>query len=472
MRYTDVFKEIYRDNKKWIYFYLTLCLTFSMLAFGNPYLVQATEAITVTETVTALGGEFGALFAPVAQGYMSSIDTPTVLTLLCGVSVALDYIPESTLVKIGDVIDVEGLEGIAGYSFGILDWTPFRVLCVVWFVISKLLKSNRLTRTTAVILEDVETKIGAVVTVLVVATQFLANIAPKTTVQAATQTAGAGNPLQTGMNALVCFCLLISVLVVYFFISYLFYFLDIVMLPVCSVVGMSSSGVELVKTLGIGGLLYLSICHPIVFFCMMVLLFVVAVALFRKAYITVRYFKHIYVKPFFKRISGFDAQMPLVSAKVPKKVRNYVGASEPMILLPVYPVKTVSGIDCLRKHDKWWLVVTSQKQFICKPVRGKNTCYCVILKNTPSNKLFIKKSLRFFEIFSLAEGEENIGKLFRKVPKNLHFVFSMEYAYRFEDLKALTGYTDYTAYSSLIKEEQKQIKAASRKPGLFRKAGL
>jgi len=472
MTYLQAFKDLYKENKKWICFCLTVCLTFSMLAFGNANLSRASEAITVTETVSTLGGEFGTLFAPVAQGYMSSVDTPTVLTVLCGISIALDHIPESTLIKIGDVIDVDGLERITEYSFGIIDYNLFRVLCLAWFVITKLLKSNRLTHTTAVILEDIETKIGAVVTVLVVATQFLANIAPKSTVQAASDALQAGTVIQNSFNAILCFVLLVSVLIFYFFVRYLFYFIDIILLPICSVVGLSSGGVELAKTMGIIGLLYLSVCHPYVFLVAIGLIFVVALVSFKKAYITIRYFKCIYVKPFFKRLVGFDRDIPLVWAKAPKKVRNFIGEEKPDILIPVYLVKKVPGIECTLKHDRWWFVATRERKYICKPCRGKNICYSIELQNAVTNKMFIKKSLRFFEVFHLAEGEENIGKLFRKVHKGLHFVFSMEYFYRFEEIKRLTGYMDYTLYSNQIKEDIKQAKKIDRKRGLFRKAGL
>ena len=89
-----------------------------------------------------------------------------------------------------------------------------------------------------------------------------------------------------------------------------------------------------------------------------------------------------------------------------------------------------------------------------------------------ADKIFIKKSLRFFEIFNLAEGEGNIGKLFSKVPKRLHVVFSMEYFYRFEEMKMLTGFMDYTLYSNQIKESNKQAKKTARKLKAFGKVGL
>lgn len=458
MTYKQAFQAFYYENRKFILFCLTICLVFSMLAYGNAHMIRASEAVTMTETVSALGGEFGEVFAPVAEGYMSSIDTPTVLTILCSISIALDHIPESALTKMGEIIDVDGLEGLADYSFGIIDYNFFRILCVVWFVVTKLLKSNELTHTTAVILEDVETKIGAVVTILVVATQFLANIAPQATVQAA-EASQSGGAVQNGFTAVVCFGLLVSVFITYFFVSYFIYFIDIVLLPICSVVGLSSFGVELLKTIGISILFYLSIFHPILFLVVFGAIFLLAVLLFRKAYITIRYFKRIYVKPFFKRFSGFDREISLVSSNAPKKVLNYIGEAKVDVIIPVYLARKVANHDYVMKHDRWWFVSVGNKRFICKPCFCKNDCYCMELQNTVADKMFIKKSLRFFEVFNLEAGEEkNIGRLFTKIHKRMHFVFSMEYCYRFDELKELTGYMDYTIYCNQVKESNKLAK--------------
>ena len=69
--------------------------------------------------------------------------------------------------------------------------------------------------------------------------------------------------------------------------------------------------------------------------------------------------------------------------------------------------------------------------------------------------MFIKKSLRFFEVFHLQGQKEDIGRTFRRVPKTLHFAFSKEYSYRYDVIKAITGYTDYAEYKKQLKTKQK-----------------
>lgn len=76
--------------------------------------------------------------------------------------------------------------------------------------------------------------------------------------------------------------------------------------------------------------------------------------------------------------------------------------------------------------------------------------------------MFIKKSLRFFEIFNLKGGEENVGRSFRKVHKKIHVVFSKEYYYCFEKIKAITTFIDYTEYAKQIKQGIKLSKKEQR----------
>jgi len=71
MTYKQAFQEFYYENKRFILFCVSICLVFSMLAYGKAHLTRASETVTMTETVSTLGGEFGTVFAPVAEGYMT-----------------------------------------------------------------------------------------------------------------------------------------------------------------------------------------------------------------------------------------------------------------------------------------------------------------------------------------------------------------------------------------------------------------
>lgn len=462
MTYSQIFKEIYYENKKFIRAYVTICLVFSILAFGDGNLAFASNGFTTVEIVSTLGGSFGKVVAPVAQGYLGSIDAPSAMLIFSIISLALDFIPESDLATLGNAIGVDGLEGLSNYSFGILDFNVVKIICLIWFLFAKLSKSNRVTYTTGLILENYESKIGGFINGLVVASQFLANIPLGITVQAASTTSQPTDVVKHSFNALICFILLMSVLVIYLFIRCLFFFINIILLPVCTIVRFSALGIEAIKTMSIIGLVYTAIFHPIIFCVIFALMLIVAIWLFKTAYITIRYFKNIYVKPFFKSFRGYDSDIPLVTPKIPKKVRRYVTESDIDIIIPVYILKKMSGQKSMRWHDRWWFVSAKDKQYICKPCFMKDTCYRIDLNNSIDKKMFIKKSLRFFEIFNLKGTEEDIGRVFRKVHKKIHFVFSKEYYYRFTEIKELTLYTDYTEYRKQIKQNIKLSRAEKR----------
>lgn len=134
MTYSQIFKEIYYENKKFIRAYVTICLVFSILAFGDGNLAFASNGFTTVEIVSTLGGSFGKVVAPVAQGYLGSIDAPSAMLIFSIISLALDFIPESDLATLGNAIGVDGLEGLSNYSFGILDFNVVKIICLIWFL--------------------------------------------------------------------------------------------------------------------------------------------------------------------------------------------------------------------------------------------------------------------------------------------------------------------------------------------------
>lgn len=457
MTYSQIFDEIYSENKKKILSYITICLLFSVFAFGTGNMAFASSDFTTSEIVTTLGGSGGAMLAPLtlAQGCLSGIDAPSALFILCLASFTLDMIPEETLVNVGDTLGIENLEALSDYSFGILDYTAFKIVCIAWFVIAKLAKSNGVSQEISKIFGEFESALTVLINFLVIGSQFLANVPLGTTVQAAEANSHALNAVTYSFNALFCFISLLLVFVMYFFIRYLFYFIDIILLPICSIVPFSSFGVESVKTISVAGLFYLAIFHPVIFYTILSLILIVAIALFKTAYITVRYFKNIYIRPFFKKLRGYDTEIPLVSPKLPKKVKHYLSDFDVQFAIPVYILKKLSSEKSMRWHDRWWFVSAKDKQFLCKPSFMKNTCHHIDLHSNINHKIFIKKSLRFFEIFTLQGSEEPIGRTFRRVPKNLHFAFSKEYSFRYDIIKTITKYTDYTEYKKQIKTKQK-----------------
>lgn len=463
MTYLEILKEIYYENKKSILAYLTVCLVFSIFMFGAVNFVHADNSYSTEQIMGAFGGNAAVGLITTLQFSVGSMDTSTALFLCSLLSLFFDIIPESTLSAIGTTAGLSWIEEFSNCSFGLLDINFFRVIFAVWFIASKLSKSNRLTHSVAVILEDVENKIALFVNVIVAFSQFTANIPPKTSALAASLPLSQAAKIPNySFNALTCFLLSVTLLILYVFIRYLFFFIDILMIPFCAQIPFIGMGFETLKTAGSIVLMYMAMCHPYVFFASVMFIWIVAVVLLKKAYITIRYFKNIYVRPFFKRFRGYDAAIPLVSSNVPRKVLKYIDADDTEMIIPVYLTKKLDGFRYTQRHERWWFISSKSKNYLCKPCFMKNTCYCFELYNNMEEQLFIKNSFRFFEVFSLNERDAADFRLFHKNYKAIHFVFSKEYFYRFEKIKELTRYIDYGEYKKQLKQAEKLAKKEKR----------
>lgn len=459
MSYLEILKEIYYENKKSILTYLTLCLVFSIFMFGAASFVRADNSYSTEQIMGAFGGNAAVGLITTLQFSIGSMDTSTALFLCSLLSLFFDIIPESSLSAIGTTAGLSWMEEFSNCSFGLLDINFFRVIFAVWFIASKLSKSNRLTHSVAVILEDVENKIALLVNVIVAFSQFTANIPPKTSALAASLLLPQAAKIPNySFNAPTCFLLLVTLLSLYLAIRYLFFFIDILMIPFCLQIPFMGMGFETLKTAVSIALIYIAMFHPYVFFASLMLIWIISVVLLKKAYITIHYFKNIYVRPFFKKFRGYDAAIPLVSPDVPQKVLNYINADDTEMIIPVYLTKKLDGFRYTQRHERWWFIFSKNKNYLCKPCFMKNTCYCFELYNSMEEPIFIKNSLRFFEIFRLNEKDARSLQPLHKNYKAIHFVFSKEYFYRFEKIKDLTRYTDYGEYKKQLKQAEKLAK--------------
>lgn len=458
MTYSQMIKEIYRENRKWIRLYAVFCLVFSVFAFGG---TSVSYAGYQPEMIATLGGSFGGMLLPLVMRYFEGIDVSFVMALMSGVSFALEKVPAETLLSLESTLGVNGLSQLTDYSFGLCDYNVFRVFFLAWFLVAKLAKSTHVSYTVAEILEYVETKMGMVPCVLNACIQFLHVLPSGMQVQATEVDVDISvyNVLSSGVYVLLCFLLLLCVPVIYILIRYFFFFLNILLIPICTVIPFLSLGIGAVKIGGLLVLMLLAIFQPYLCGVLLLLLLGIAIRVFRDAYITLRYFRNIYVRPLWKKINGDTRQMPLVEPKLPKKLKRYINVNEADIIMPVYIAKKIDGYKNMYWHDRWWFVLINGKQYICKPDFWKDTCYFVELREYFGKPVFIKKSLHFFEIFVLKGAEEEVGRAFKRVPKAIQLVFSKEYESRYEEIKRMTWFADYDEY---VKQKRQDMKMAQQ----------
>lgn len=435
MTYKQIFSEIYNKNKYLIRFYLCLSLFVSIFLFytgGGASIANAT-ALSDSEGAV-LGGSFTSLLLIASSNANISISPPIALSISAGLSIWCEYGTPP--------------EQLQNFSFGLVDIWPFRIFVFVWAIVSILPRCTQITRIGGLVLEDVDQKMGQVACFIVPFSQILATFNGSNVALAATQTSVSGMEVgHTILNILLCFLLLVVLQICSVFIKTFMYFLDILQIPICTLVPFTSVLSEIVKVICVIIMYALAIFAPGVYFVIYGILLLLSILFFKKAYVAVRYFKNIYVKPLFKKIIGYDANIPLHHPRAPKGLLQKINTSDLRMLIPVYSVQNTPLYPYVKKHDRWWLAVHSDGCYLYKHSLFKKQLQHIKLINVPNNRIYLKNSLRFFEIFSLAD-DKNVGKTFGKLNKQWNFVYSKEYFHRFQDILQITGFTDYALYAA------------------------
>lgn len=411
-----------------------------MLFYGNMISVNASD-MDGTGIVASMGGSFGKAAAPIMSlGLFGGIDTSWMMIIMCASSLGAN---------LGSGSGITWLEKLSGFSFGIFDNVYICIFLLIWFGLPLILKSFSKTNAVGCSIEAAQRKVNGIMMVIVIMAEMVMNTNPKCVVRAAS---GAGRVLGYGVNALVCLLVLLVTLIIYYLVRYLFSLLDILMVPVCFFVPFVSFLWVLAKLAFIGFMIVIAVYLPAVYVVFSLFLIILSACLFRTAYMAVRYFEAIYVKPLVKRIfGGFDSKKQLVAPKIPSKVREFLQGRNIRMVIPAYVLKEFPNLKGMHKWDKFWMVVENGTVYLVKPLFGKKGCWQIALKGTPAQKMFINSALPYYEIFYIYGSEEAIAKTFKRVPKMFHVVFSKEYFYRYDEIKQLTGFVDYAEYKQYLK---------------------
>ena len=264
--------------------------------------------------------------------------------------------------------------------------------------------------------------------------------------------------MKFGVSAIACFVILVVAMIIYLLVHYLFALIDIIMVPICTVVPFVSLLFVLAKLALIWIMILFAIYIPWFFFFIAGVVVIVSALLFRTAYMAVRYFKNIYVKPIFKRIfGGFDANIPILTVrKVPSKVTQFLADKNVQMVIPVYVLGAIPDIKGMRKWERFWMVSEQGATYLVRPVFGKKDLLRIPLCSTPAQKMFINPFLMYYEIFNIYGSEESIVRTFKKVPKMCHIVFSKEYYHRYQEIGNLTGFVDYRQYKEYLSSLTRQ----------------
>ena len=440
MTYGQFLAQVYHENKRYIRFCIALCMVLSMIFFGRLTAVNAIDIDGAT-VVAGAGGSFGEALAPVVStGFLNGIDISWVMIIMCASALGAAS-------GVGDGVPV--ISKLSGFSFGIFENKYVSIALLVWFGVPILLKSFSKTNAIGTSIESAQKKVNGILMVIILLSQLIMTTDPSMKVHAA---GAVSRTFKLGISALACFVILIVAMIIYLLVHYTFSLLDIIMVPVCTVVPFVSFLFVFGKLALIWIFILFAIYIPWFFFIIAGVVVIVSAFLFRTAYMAVRYFENIYVKTIFKRVfGGYDANIPILTEKkVPEKVRAFLAGKNVQMVIPVYVLRTIPNIKGMRKWDRFWMVSEQGATYLVKPVFGKKDLLQVPLYSTPAQKMFINPFLMYYEIFNIYGSEEAIVKTFKKVPKMCHIVFSKQYFHRYQEIGNLTGFVDYRQYKDYL----------------------
>lgn len=492
----DILEEIYRKNRRLIVFYVILSLFLSFFLYatvgistgikasGSGILSEDaarqepamntedaarqesamnTEDATRQEPVRDMenpalyGGDTGIFLSSAANTMGISLDPAVLLGMVAGISI----LQENGI----------WMEGVEVPDFGIFDHWWVRIVTFLWAAValSPTLFGDGM--------EEINTKyVGPIVLlslevalILETGGGFVANAAGGNDIaNAATGT----------LLALLEFIKMIGMLVCYVSVRVMVFFLDII-ISLASKLNPFISGIFKVAKIGITtGYMTMARENSVLFYVCAIPVVVASFFFFKLAYTTIRYFKLIYIRPFFLGIFARKKKQPLLHKRAPKFLKRQMeqdAMSNIKMIVPAFSIKHMQGNHILKNKEMWWLVVSEREIYLTRKrlfqkepqkfvLRNNGQFAREILGGYPDSPpdIFIRRAGLFrgsyCELFTLYHFR---GKAFQG-NKIMRLVFSKEYMNQYEEIRQIMNLRDYDTVMQEIKVEEKEERKKKR----------
>lgn len=480
MNLLEIFHYEYKKHKTLIWCYIGLCVFCAVV--GGPFITQLIGGLSKAVEVPELGtvGTDETIFA------LATVFSRSEILKIAGgysniVGVAAD--PITAIVFIGLM---ENINNVLGHPLNIMATpagNPWVLLAAsLCFMVSKLMKSNGTTKVFGLCtLDELEKYIGLVFILMigvmnVTGLTKVAVAAAASGVDAIAPGAGTGTVLLTTASVIISVVMSLISIVVYFVIKTVIKGLDT--LQACfSFIPYSGLVCEILKTVFVVVIILINIVFPWLGWILNTIVFIICCFLFRTCFNITLFLHRVYIRPFFRGLKGFSKTYPLVSSKLPKRIRKYYEAMDIKLSLaiPVYVQKKYT-IDTmkLKKLQRVWLVKTDEGTFLVKKKAGKKKVSLFeltkpveeiaeyteeqdILHRKASENYHIRKGIRYIEIFKYLDNDKNLNK--KNPKKSISIIMSREYSERYDDILEITGFINYNE----IVEEKKAFKRKRRK---------
>ena len=314
----------------------------------------------------------------------------------------------------------------------------------VCFVASKFMRANSSTKVFGICTLGYLEKFLGTACVLAIGILTVIGVAGGTSaavVEAATpgEVASTAGRISVGVLSTI-FAVVMSImsLIINFIIKTVMYGLDALESLTPSIVDVI---IEVLKTAIVLFVFIINVAYPPIGYAINIIILIICCLIFKACYNAAQYLRKIYINPFFSGIFGYKEDYPLIRKHIPHRVKKKFKdqLSDIKAVIPVYTIKKPRKWDLkLKLYERVWLVTIGEKTGILfRKYNGERNCFYE-LNSTEESPVYLRKGFRFFELYNYRKPAE--GKKESKIKiKDMDFVFSREYRYRFEEIIGLTG---------------------------------
>lgn len=295
---------------------------------------------------------------------------------------------------------------------------------IIMFIVTKVLKSNGGTKVFGMVsLGEIEKKLAVIFPIILGAINIYMII----------KYGNIDSAQSTSDNSIlmIIFTILLSVLsvVVCYIIKTVVGCIEVLQLSLAFIPGFSFL-CEVVKSLFVIFLLWLSAINPTISIIINIFIIFISSVLLKKCLAVTQYYKNIYLKPFIRKM-GFSTNKSLIyDKKIFNKVCKYFNCTNVSLLIPVFSTKRNKDF---KRYEMRYLVSVNNEIYLYKDaLRKKNRC-CIKIDNR--NNIFIAKHKRFIEFFTVFNMQNFVFNNYKKPNKDMSFVFSNDYGDEFDNIR-------------------------------------
>lgn len=450
MTVREIAGEIYSRNKKFIYLYIGIVTVIVVSTFlmhtidagaGTSCVRAMDNAMVSQKQGIMLGGSVYGGIISAANSMGAAIEPISILFV------------EAVVSLLGKFFDGKFSSFVE--SVGVMNNEVVCYIIIVLFVLLKIIRSNNFTKITGLVAEDIENKIGIIVSAASPFLYYFGMNSSSFAYAAEIQKDGLKSGLNSGLSIIVVAVFSIAMVITYYVVRKIVYAAEIVLVPF-SAIPFVSGLIELVKTICVIIMVFLVVNAPVISLLIYGIVFAVCLLLFKKAYVTVRYFKAIYVAPFFRR----KDKMLIDTNKTEKYLTEEEIGSE-KLFFPAFAHNRIN--EKIGKYDKCWLYVKGEGLLVCKPKFWKRELLRYPLCKIAEEEYFLNKNFWYIEIFKLNKEDVNLihyNPL--RLKKSMHFIISREYVGRFNELSQVLQFKNYKEHQQELKRRKKEEKYEQR----------